>query len=54
MTNRILFADPSPDRDDQLGVPKPSELLVITRKAAFQWPPDCAWPFVDRKSDNVA
>ena len=54
MMTRIPFADPSPDRDDHLGVPDPTESVAITRKAAFQWPPDCAWPFMDRKSDNVA
>jgi hypothetical protein len=52
MMTRIPFADPSPDRDDFCGAPKPTEPLTIPRKAAFQWPPDCAWPFADRKSDN--
>jgi hypothetical protein len=45
--NQIPFADPSPDRDDHCGGPEPSELLVTRPKAAFQWPPDCAWPFID-------
>jgi hypothetical protein len=53
MMNKIPFADPSPDRDDHLGVPKPSEPLAIPRNAAFQWPPDCLWPFVDRGSEGV-
>jgi hypothetical protein len=52
MINRIPFADPSPDRDDQCGELNPPELLVIRPKAAFQWPPDCVWPFIDRKSDS--
>jgi hypothetical protein len=52
MMNKIPFADPSPDRDDHLGVPKPSEPLAITRKAPFQWPPDCFWPFIDRGSEG--
>jgi len=52
MMTRILFADPSPDRDDPPGVPKPPESLAVNRKAAFQWPPDCTWPFMDRKSDS--
>jgi hypothetical protein len=52
MINRIPFADPSPDRDDQCGELNPPELLVIRPKATFQWPPDCVWPFIDRKSDS--
>jgi hypothetical protein len=52
MMNRIPFTDPSPDRGDQLGVTKPPASLAISRKAAFQWPPDCAWPFMERKSDS--
>jgi hypothetical protein len=52
MMIKIPFEDPSPDRDDQPGVPKPFDPLAITRKAAFQWPPDCAWSFMDRKSDT--
>jgi hypothetical protein len=54
MMNKIPFADPSPDRDDHLGVPKPSEPLAITRNAAFQWPPDCLWPFIDGGSEGEA
>ncbi len=45
--NRIPFADPSPGRDHHCGGPKPPELFVTRPKAAFQWPPDCAWPFID-------
>jgi hypothetical protein len=52
MMTRIPIADPSPDRDDPCGVPEPPESLAINRKAAFQWPPDCTWPFMDRKSDS--
>jgi hypothetical protein len=52
MMKRIPFADPSPDRDDHFGVPEPPESFTITRKAAFQWPPECAWPFMDRNSDS--
>jgi len=53
--NKIPFADRSPDRDDHCGGPELSELLVTRPKAAFQWPPDCAWPFIDhgRASDTV-
>jgi hypothetical protein len=46
--NRIPAADPSPDRDDYCGGPEPPELPVARPKAAFQWPPDCAWPFIER------
>jgi hypothetical protein len=52
MMNKIPFADPLPVRDDQRGVPKPFEPLAITRKAAFQWHPDCLWPFNDRGSEG--
>src|ERR1700681_2289187 len=37
MLTKIPFADPSPDRDDQFGLPKPTEPLAVPRKAAFQW-----------------
>jgi len=50
--NKIPFVDPSPDRDDHCGEPKLPEPLAIIRKATFQWPPDCAWPCVHRKSDS--
>jgi hypothetical protein len=46
--NKIPFADPSPDRDDHCGGPEPPKPVVPRPKAAFQWPPDCAWPFIDR------
>jgi hypothetical protein len=52
MMYRIPFADPSPDRDDQCGEPNPSELLSTRPKAAFQWPPDCTWPFMDHGRDS--
>src|SRR5580658_3806407 len=42
----------SPDRGDQLDVTKPPRRLPSTGKAAFQWPPDCAWLLMDRKSDS--
>ena len=48
MMNKIPFADPSPDRDDHCGGPEPPEPVVPRPKAAFQWPPDCVWPFIDR------
>jgi hypothetical protein len=52
MMHRIPFADPSPDREDHVGEPNPPQLFVTRPKAAFQWPPDCLWPFVGRKGDN--
>jgi hypothetical protein len=45
MMYRIPFADPSPDRNDHVGEPRPSEALAIIQKATFQGPPDCIWPF---------
>jgi hypothetical protein len=50
--DRIPLADPSTDRDDHCGVPTSPEPVVIIQKAAFQWPPDCVWPFMDRGSDS--
>lgn len=61
MMRRIPFADPTPDpcpdpspdlepRIEPERQPedfKPLELLPATAKAVFQWPADCAWPFVD-------
>jgi hypothetical protein len=54
MMKRIPFVDSSPDRDDHCGGPELLELLVTRPKAAFQWPPDGAWPFMDhgRASDT--
>ena len=52
MMYRIPFADPCPDRDDHCGVPTLPEPLAVVRKATFQWPPDCVWPFVDSGSDS--
>jgi hypothetical protein len=52
--NRIPSGDPSPDRDDHRDGSVPSELAVTRPKAAFQWPPDCSWPFIEpgRPSDT--
>jgi hypothetical protein len=50
MVYRIPFADPSTDRDDHYGEPTSSEVLARRPKAAFQWPPDCVGPFMDRAS----
>jgi hypothetical protein len=52
MMRRIPFVDPSPERDDHCGEPASSELIANRPKAAFQWPPDCLWPFTDRGSDT--
>jgi hypothetical protein len=54
MMNTDRFADPSPDPKTQADEGKPSELLVTRPKAAFQWPPDCVWPFVDQNADSDA
>ena len=52
MMYRIPFADPSPDRNDHCGEPKLPAPPAIIRKATFQWPPDCVWPFTDRASNT--
>jgi hypothetical protein len=52
MMHRIPFADPSSDRDDHYGEPTLPEVVASRPKAAFQWPPDCAWPFMDRGSGS--
>jgi hypothetical protein len=54
MMNKIPFADPSPDRDDHCSGPEPPELLATGPRAAFERPPDCAWPFINhgRASDT--
>jgi len=40
---------PQPPTHDQPSADKPSRpILVPTKpKAAFQWPPDCLWPFTE-------
>ncbi len=52
MMYRIPLADPSTDRDEHCGVLNSPEPLPLIRKAAFQWPPDCVRPFMDRLSDS--
>ena len=27
-------------------------ILLYKPKAAFHWPPDCLWPFMDHKPEN--
>jgi hypothetical protein len=49
--NKIPFTDPSPDRNDHLGVPKIPK-PVANRRSTFEWPPDCLWPFIDRESQG--
>jgi hypothetical protein len=52
MMYKIPFSDPSPDRNDHCGEPKLPAPPAIIRKATFQWPPDCVWPFTDRASNT--
>ena len=47
MLTKIPFADPSPDPEHQREGSTAYEVPVAKSKAAFQWPPDCAWPFGD-------
>jgi hypothetical protein len=58
---KIPFTEraPAPEKAPQLPrelppVNKPGRpILVPSRpKAAFQWPPDCLWPFIDRRWDG--
>jgi hypothetical protein len=50
MMKKTPFADPSPDPKLQPDESKPSELPPARpNKAAFHWPPDCLWPFIDRQ-----
>ena len=44
----------TPVADPHTDEPNPSERRTPRRKkAAFQWPPDCLWPFVDCRRDNT-
>ncbi len=52
MMKRILFVHPSPDPEQHPDESQPSELVSAGPKGAFQWPPDCAWPFIDRGWDR--
>jgi hypothetical protein len=52
LMNRIPFADPSPDLDSHSDESKPPDRIAIIPKAAFQWPPDCTWPFIDHRRDS--
>jgi hypothetical protein len=46
MTNKVPLFDSSPDSKE----PKKSDPQAISPKAAFQWPPDCLWPFMEHRS----
>jgi hypothetical protein len=58
MTSSKLFTPPTPEPDKAPWPPthdprpeyKPGRpiLLPTKPKAAFQWPPDCLWPFNER------
>jgi hypothetical protein len=52
MMDRIPFADPSLDPDQDPDELRPSTLLTTRPKATFQWPPECLWPFLDRGRDK--
>jgi hypothetical protein len=41
---------PRPPAHDQLPADKPGRPILFPSKleAAFQWPPDCMWPFNER------
>jgi hypothetical protein len=43
---------PLNDSHKQPDEPKKLEKLIRRPKAAFQWPPDCFWPFVDHGSED--
>jgi hypothetical protein len=37
---------------DQLPDDSKSKDLTLKSKAAFQWPPDCLWPFMDHELES--
>jgi len=48
MMDKEPFFDSSPDSKEPNKYPP----LATRPKAAFQWPPDWTWPFVEQKSEN--
>ena len=48
MMNKVPKLDSSPDPEQ----PKQIDPLAIRPKAAFQWPPNCVWPFIDLRWDS--
>jgi hypothetical protein len=52
MMNKPPSVVPAPDSDQHPNEPGNSEFLFTRPKAAFLWPPDCVWPFMDRKRDS--
>jgi hypothetical protein len=46
--SRMIRKAPSQESDQRPDdEPKKLEALTHKPKAAFQWPPDCLWPFMD-------
>jgi hypothetical protein len=54
MINKAPSAVPSLDPDQHPNEPTKAEPLTTRPKAAFQWPPDCVWPFTDHKGTGDA
>jgi hypothetical protein len=52
MMNKAPTTTPAPDLDQGPDEPRKSEVVTTRPKAAFQWPPDCVWPFIDQGRDT--
>jgi hypothetical protein len=48
MMNELPMFDSLPDPEE----PKQTDPLAVSPKVAFQWPPDCVWPFIDLRRDR--
>jgi hypothetical protein len=48
MPNKIPYADPAIDPNRRLDDTQLPAVVATRRKATFQWPPDCLWPFIDQ------
>jgi hypothetical protein len=55
MKSELPGTDVWPDPDKHPDKSKlPERRITQPRAAAFQWPPDCLWPFMDRGPDRDA
>jgi hypothetical protein len=48
MMNKLPMFDSLPYPEE----PKQTDPLAVSPKVAFQWPPDCVWPFIDLRRDS--
>jgi hypothetical protein len=49
-----MISEVPPHVSDQHPGDKQKTVAILTYKpkAAFQWPPDCLWPFMDHEPEN--